>query len=214
MRGRRADRIRGMERDAAMDTLRYLIALVLVCSSPPLLLCWPILHGFIGFWRRRGPAFTYVVLLGGSALVMFGLYSLRGPLLAVDLGSHGPLVVAGCACLLAGAWLRGLLHRDITNQLLSGLPELDPEGHPQELVRTGLYAHVRHPRYSQIWLVLLGFALLSNYLAIYMLWISWLPAMLGIAWLEERELRERFGAAYEEYAREVPRFFPRLRRPS
>jgi len=29
--------------------------------------------------------------------------------------------------------------------------------------------------------------------------------------LEERELRERFGAEYDAYCRRVPRFLPRLR---
>jgi len=34
---------------------------------------------------------------------------------------------------------------------------------------------------------------------------------LEVPMLEERELRERFGAKYDAYCRRVPRFLPRLR---
>jgi len=36
-----------------------------------------------------------------------------------------------------------------------------------------------------------------------------LPLIYFIVRLEERELRERFGTAYEEYCRQVPRFVPK-----
>jgi protein-S-isoprenylcysteine O-methyltransferase Ste14 len=37
--------------------------------------------------------------------------------------------------------------------------------------------------------------------------------MLAAIAMEERELRRRFGASYEEYCRRVPRFIPSLRKP-
>jgi len=38
----------------------------------------------------------------------------------------------------------------------------------------------------------------------------WLVLTLVAISLEERELRTRFGAAYEDYCRRVPRFLPSL----
>jgi protein-S-isoprenylcysteine O-methyltransferase Ste14 len=56
-----------------------------------------------------------------------------------------------------------------------------------------------------------AYALLTNYLATRVLYLLALPALYAVVRLEERELRERFGAAYAEYCRRVPRLIPRLR---
>jgi protein-S-isoprenylcysteine O-methyltransferase Ste14 len=194
-----------------MDAFRYALALVLLCTVPPMLFYWPVIHLFIRFWRRLGPASTYVVVLGAVAMVGVALFRLRASLLAIEFGTNWPLVAAGALCLASAAWLRALLHRSITNKLLAGLPEIEPERHPQPLVRTGLYARVRHPRYLQLTLALFGYALIANYLAGYVIWLIWLPAMYAAVLLEERELRERFGEGYEDYSLQVPRFLPRMR---
>ncbi len=55
----------------------------------------------------------------------------------------------------------------------------------------------------------LGYALIANYLGMYIMFALTVPAVYFIVVLEERELRDRFGSAYEEYSERVPRFFPR-----
>jgi protein-S-isoprenylcysteine O-methyltransferase Ste14 len=194
-----------------MDTFRYILALLFVLFLPPMLLYWPIVHGFIGFWRRVGPVVTYaVVLWGGLGLAAFGLYQVRGLLLQGDLGTNWVLVALGAFCIGAGGWLRVLLHRTFSMAQLMGLPELSKARDTQGLVRAGLYARVRHPRYLQYLLALLGYALVANYPAVYLIWLLWLPGVYVTVLFEERELRQRFGPEYEEYCREVPRFLPRL----
>lgn len=187
------------------------MALFLVCSLPPLLTLWPVVHGFIGFWRRLGPSWTYGILLTGAAGGAFALYGLREGLLSVEFGTRWALIVPGVACLAAAAWFRVLVQRELPIATLVGLPELAPGRHPVELITSGVYSKVRHPRYSQFSLGLLGWSLFANYLALYLVLVLWLAGVWVIVALEERELRRRFGLAYDEYSQRVPRFLPRLR---
>jgi protein-S-isoprenylcysteine O-methyltransferase Ste14 len=194
-----------------MDAFRYTVALILVVSLPPAFLFWMLIHPFVHFWRRLGPAWTYGIVGMPLVLGMAGIFRVREPLLATEFGTRYPLVALGGVCLLVAGGLRWRLHRHLSNRVLAGLPELAPERYPPRLVTEGLHARLRHPRYLQFALVLLGYALLTNYLALYLLFVLWLPGLYVIAVLEERELHDRFGQEYEDYCRRVPRFMPRLR---
>jgi protein-S-isoprenylcysteine O-methyltransferase Ste14 len=184
----------------------------MVVSLPPALLLWLVIHPFVRFWRRVGPAGTYACVLAMLASGIYGLVRLRAPLLAVEFGTSWPLVALGAACVAGSSWLRLRIQRHFGFATLAGLPELAPERYPQRLVTDGPFARVRHPRYLQFLLALLGFALFANYLALYAVLALWLPGVWLIVVLEERELRERFGAEYDAYCRRVPRFLPRLQR--
>jgi protein-S-isoprenylcysteine O-methyltransferase Ste14 len=107
-----------------------------------------------------------------------------------------------------GLWLS----RHLPFKTVVGLPELAPEKHPARLLTQGPYGLVRHPRYVQLYLSFLGYACIANYLALYVAVALWLPGIYVIVFLEERELRNRFGEVYEDYCRRVPRFIPRFSR--
>ena len=138
-----------------------------------------------------------------------GLFAARRWLLAVEFGTNYLLIVAGVVCLAISLGLRLWLSRHISVKTMLGLPELAPDQYPSRLVTEGIYAVVRHPRYLQFLLALVGYALVANYLALYGAVALWLAGIYPIVLLEEAELRERFGSEYEEYCRQVPRFVPK-----
>jgi protein-S-isoprenylcysteine O-methyltransferase Ste14 len=78
-----------------------------------------------------------------------------------------------------------------------------------ELVRGGPYSLVRHPVYTGLALHFAGPCLVTGNLLLVAgtLLVSY-PAFYLRARAEEALLRDRFGAAYESYAREVPMLVP------
>jgi protein-S-isoprenylcysteine O-methyltransferase Ste14 len=82
---------------------------------------------------------------------------------------------------------------------------------PQRLVVAGPYRHVRNPMLSAVFMMLAAEALLLNSWAIFLLLVVFiLGNMLYFPLVEEKSLEKRFGDAYREYKRNVPRWLPRL----
>lgn len=193
-----------------MDSIRYFLALILVVTLPPLFFYWLLIHPFINFWRTKGIGVTYGVILTIIAAGLVGLFSIRHYLLAIDLDTNYLLVGLGVLCLALSGTMRFALQRHLTIATLLGLPEIAPDRYPRTLVTEGIYVRLRHPRYVQLLIALIGYALIANYLASYFVVALWIPAIYIIVLLEERELRDHFGKVYEDYCRRVPKFIPRL----
>ena len=96
--------------------------------------------------------------------------------------------------------------KHLTLRTLVGIPELSPTPTSQKLLDQGVYARMRHPRYVAVMLSMPAVALFTNYLALYVLCPLVVVTLYIITVLEERELLERFGTAYEQYRQRVPRF--------
>lgn len=78
------------------------------------------------------------------------------------------------------------------------------------LATAGPYARIRHPQYVAFVLILLGFLLQWPTLLTLVMFPVLLVMYTRLASMEEREMHAQFGAAYEEYAKRVPRFLPRM----
>ncbi|OGO48517.1 MAG: hypothetical protein A2Z30_04585 [Chloroflexi bacterium RBG_16_64_43] len=84
---------------------------------------------------------------------------------------------------------------------------------PKRFVSHGLYRWVRNPMYVGALLVLVGVVIFYG-----SLWVLVYAAGLWAALhsftvlFEEPQLKRRFGAPYETYLKEVPRWIPRARR--
>ena len=96
--------------------------------------------------------------------------------------------------------------------VVNGRGTLAPWDPPKHLVVQGPYRYVRNPMISGVILVLVGEALILRSGSHG--W--WAATFFGvnsiyIPLLEEPLLRARFGRAYTQYARHVPRLIPRVR---
>jgi protein-S-isoprenylcysteine O-methyltransferase Ste14 len=86
---------------------------------------------------------------------------------------------------------------------------IDP---PKTLVTTGLYRYVRNPIYLDALAILIG-----HFLWFKTLWmlayviVVFLAFHLFVTMYEEPTLKEKFGVAYEQYCKFVPRWIPKIK---
>jgi protein-S-isoprenylcysteine O-methyltransferase Ste14 len=98
------------------------------------------------------------------------------------------------------------------NFLVQGRGTPAPVDPPKELVATGFYRYVRNPMYVGVLLILIGHFLWFQFIGLIVYAaIAFLAVHLFVTLYEEPTLRKKFGAAYEEYLRRVPRWIPRFR---
>lgn len=81
----------------------------------------------------------------------------------------------------------------------------------QHLIVKGFYRYVRNPMYVAVVSMVLGQGLLfGNPQVLVYGFIAWLGTVLFVLTYEEPTLRRTFGAEYETYRANVPRWIPRL----
>ena len=94
---------------------------------------------------------------------------------------------------------------------LAGLGTPAPIAPTQKLVVTGLFRYVRNPIYIAVVAVILGQALLFGDGRL--LWygaLLWLAFHVFVVIYEEPTLEQTFGAEYDSFRANVPRWIPRL----
>ena len=119
-----------------------------------------------------------------------------------------PLRAAGAVLLAAGVVA---LLDSFVRFAVRGLGTPAPVLPPGRLVVTGLYRHVRNPMYVAILSAVLGQALLLGERRV-LGWggVLWLAFHLFVVGYEEPTLRSKFGADYDAFRANVPRWIPRL----
>jgi protein-S-isoprenylcysteine O-methyltransferase Ste14 len=170
----------------------------------PIPLYWVMLHPFNAFWRTRvRPAFW---IAGLTAWTVGGvvLWLARRDLLC-STRPYWFAIFAGLVLISIEIYLFIRVERELGSRRLVGHAELTGGG---TLFAGGLYAYVRHPRYTGMFCAVAGAALLAGTKTLWIILGVWCLAALLVIRLEERELEARFGAAYSEYRRRVPAFLP------
>ncbi len=153
-----------------------------------------------------------IVVLPFSVAVLIPLWLARRNGTTPGLGASLPqigLQVAGLGLLSLGAIL---FVASLKRFIAEGRGTLAPWDPPRQLVIRGPYRYVRNPMISGVVLALFGQALLL----LSRPHLVWAVVFLGlnavyIPLLEEPFLAHRFGTAYREYCRHVPRLLPRWR---
>jgi len=148
----------------------------------------------VGAWLFKYRSYTAVPLFAVMACVFWKEYEVDAVIWSVG----SPLVLCGAA-------LRFWAVRNI------GRSARTRSAKARRLVTTGPYALMRNPLYFGNMLIGLGACVLSELLWMVPIFSALFAFQYAciIAW-ERDLLRQRFGEEYEEYARRVPAFFPRL----
>ena len=95
---------------------------------------------------------------------------------------------------------------------LQGLGTPAPVAPPSRLVITGLYRYVRNPMYVAVVSLILGQGLFfGNVRLLEYAAAVWLGFHLFVLLYEEPTLRQSFGADYQQFCANVPRWIPRLK---
>ena len=111
---------------------------------------------------------------------------------------------------MAGGYIAKQRRKYLTQRVLVGTPELSTTD-PGKLLTEGIYARTRNPRYLEFLLLCFVYVAFANYSGAWIVYLLTFPAIHLVVLLEEPELRDRFGAEYEEYCRRVPRYIPARR---
>jgi protein-S-isoprenylcysteine O-methyltransferase Ste14 len=128
---------------------------------------------------------------------------------------RGPHIETGYLAYLAfPLWMIGgvILLWSFWNFLVQGRGTPAPIDPPKELVATGFYRYVRNPMYVGVLLILIGHFLWFGYwsLLAYMA-VAFITTHLFVTLYEEPTLKRKFGIAYENYLKRVPRWIPRFK---
>jgi methanethiol S-methyltransferase len=158
------------------------------------------------WWDERAERSTFVLASSGCLALMFWQWRAL-PDIVWHLSAEP--VRAAVWVLCASGWCLALVSTVPAGHLQFFGVRSERDG---DLVTGGLYSRTRHPMMLGL---LVAFWATPDLTVGHLLFASAATAyvFVGIRF-EERDLRRRFGAAYDAYAREVPAVFPRPRRGS
>jgi len=155
---------------------------------------------------------TVVVLLAFRLMVGF-IVAAWGPFLVLSahpgkpLAERVPLTVAGAVLIAAGTFGYLWCAWDFASTGLSFSPSL--------VVESGIYGFLRHPMYFSLVLVLFGDSIFfKSWRLLGCACVFWLIVHIFVVIYEEPHMVKRWGSAYLQHSKRVPRWIPRILRPS
>lgn len=191
---------------AALDILALLACSVY--GTIPLF--WIVVHPFADRWRKRGRRAYFLVLpvWGGFITVAFLiLWPFRSAHFYMSWFAWAPAVVF----FLSGFSIYSAAFQSFHHTQVSGLAELEPDRHRQQLVTTGIRSRVRHPIYLGHVCEIIGWCVGTGLIPLYGVAVFAVATGAVMIQMEDRELEARFGEAYRAYRKRVPAVIPRFK---
>lgn len=188
--------------------IRYWLGVMVLVVWTPAILSWIIIHPLVKFWRKAGARVMWLVIAVFALSGVTALFHFRDFLMDQDLGTSFWVIIPGTIFSVIGFYLDYERRKTLTTRILIGTPEIENDA--SCLLTEGPYARVRHPRYLAILLAYGGFAMVANFSGLYVYFAITMPLLYLIIILEEKELRDRFGKAYDEYCKNTPRLIPKV----
>lgn len=157
------------------------------------------------FTEMYGIPLTIYLLLG-----WFGTsYPVENPFSHAN--GHLILVVTGwsdsaVAMTLLHLFTNGLVFLGIW-MIYRGWKQIHDAG-DDELITNGIYAYLRHPQYTGLFLITVGLLIQWPTLITLLLWPALMIVYYRLVLREDRELEQRFGDDFRRYRESVPAFVP------
>lgn len=172
-------------------------------------------------WRSMGAFVGFIAALFtemyGFPLTIYLLSSWMGqsyPVLNPFTHNHGHLLLVFLG-LADSALAMTILHM-VSNGIIFGGFYIIYKGwmliyasKGEKLVTEGVYAYVRHPQYSGLFLITIGFLMQWPSLTTLIMWPILMFTYYRLSMKEEKDVEAVFGKQYQEYRKRVPAFFPK-----
>ncbi len=178
-----------------------------VYSTIPLF--WLVVHPFVQRWRTRGRrAYGFILPVWGGfiAIAFFLMWPFRSIHFYTNWFAWAPAAIF----FLAGVSIYRAAFKRFERTQVSGLAELEPGRHRQQLITTGIRSRVRHPIYLGHLCEIIGWCMATGLVALYALAAFAIITGALMIRTEDRELEARFGEAFRDYRQRVPAVVPKL----
>ncbi len=155
-------------------------------------------------WKSKGAFIGFLIALFTEMFGLPLLIYLFSPFFDYPILRQVSREVLGSFGMIAGTWitLMGLI------LVVIGWRKIH---RARDLVTDGIYKYIRHPQYVGLFLILFGWLLHWPTLLAIILFPILVVVYYRLALREEAEMAAGFGAEYENYMKQTPRFIPRFK---
>ncbi len=186
-----------------------LIALLACAVYGTIPLFWFVVHPFVGRWRTKGRRAYAVILPVWGGFIAIALL-LMWPFCSVHFYTSWLVWAPAAIFFLLGFSVYHAAFQSFDRTQVSGLAELEPNRHRQQLITTGIRSRVRHPIYLGHLCEIIGWCIGTGLVALYALLVFAIITGAVMIRIEDRELEARFGEPFRTYRQRVPGILPRV----